>query len=362
MMQHSFFKEKKILVVDQSTKNNNDRTWCFWEKKQGIFEDIVHHKWKQLNFYSHNFSSRLNILSYEYKMIRGIDFYNHIIEQAKQHANIHFHQGKVEALTNENDHSVALVDGKNFSADFIFNSILFNSQLEKKGIYYLLQHFKGWWIETASNVFEERVATFMDFRVNQEHQTVFVYVLPLAPDKALIEYTLISKNMLPPNEYEEGLKKYIADFLRVKNYVIKEEEFGVIPMTNYLFPKGEGRIINIGTAGGQTKAGSGFTFNFIQKHCDKIIASLVSHQHLHFSFSAQKRFRLYDNILLNILSNRKMPAEKIFAHLFKKNPPQLVLKFLDNETTLKEDLKIMRSVPLKIFLPAAIHEVFKMHP
>ncbi len=54
-----------------------------------------------------------------------------------------------------------------------------------------------------------------------------------------------------------------------------------------------------------------------------------------------------------------MSAEKIFADLFKKNPPHRFLRFLDNETNFVEELKIMNSVSAKIFLPTAIHELFK---
>jgi lycopene beta-cyclase len=53
-----------------------------------------------------------------------------------------------------------------------------------------------------------------------------------------------------------------------------------------------------------------------------------------------------------------MSGDEIFAHLFKNNPPQRVLKFLDNETSFSEELKIMNSVPTKIFFPAIIHELF----
>ena len=72
----------------------------------------------------------------------------------------------------------------------------------------------------------------------------------------------------------------------------------------------------------------------------------------------EKRFNLYDSILLNVLQNKKMSGDKIFAQLFKNNSVQSILKFLDNETSLKEELKIMNSVSLKTFLPAAIKEIF----
>jgi len=363
MLQHPFFSDKKILVIDQSPKTINDHTWCFWEQQSGIFEEIVYHKWKQLDFYSNHFSARYDIFPYEYKMIRAIDFYNNVFDKAKQHQNILFYYGKVQSVQNENNSAVVTAHDKKLYASYIFNSIIFDSLTDLKsrlGIYFLFQHFKGWLIQTSSNFFDQRVATFMDFRVSQDKGTAFVYVLPVASNKALIEYTLISEKLLQEQEYDEVLKNYIEAFLKLNDYTIVEKEFGIIPMTNHPFSKGEGRIVNIGTAGGQTKASSGFTFNFIQKHCDDIISALINNKDPHITpVFSKRRFNLYDSTLLNILYNRKMSADKIFADLFKRNKPQRVLKFLDNETNFGEDLKIMRSVSTKIFLPATIKEIFK---
>ena len=55
--------------------------------------------------------------------------------------------------------------------------------------------------------------------------------------------------------------------------------------------------------------------------------------------------------------NKKMNGDKLFAQLFKKNAVQEILKFLDNETNFKEELKIMNSVSLTTFLPTAINEL-----
>ena len=35
----------------------------------------------------------------------------------------------------------------------------------------------------------------------------------------------------------------------------------------------------------------------------------------------------------------------IFTDLFKKNKPQQVLRFLDNESSIKDELKIISSLP-----------------
>jgi lycopene beta-cyclase len=196
--------------------------------------------------------------------------------------------------------------------------------------------------------------------VSRENGTAFVYMLPVAKNRALVEYTLITEQLLQQHQYDEALKKYISQFLKIENYAIVEEEFGVIPMANNLFQQEKGRIINIGTAGDQTKASTGFTFSFIQKQSEAIIHALIDNKPVRIPSSfLKKRFNLYDNILLNILFNKKMNADEIFAHLFKKNSPQRVLKFLDNETNFMEELKILKSVPANIFLPVAIRELVR---
>ncbi|QEC68002.1 lycopene cyclase [Panacibacter ginsenosidivorans] len=366
MMQHSFFHDKQILVVDQSSKKTNDRTWCFWETNAGAFEEIIHHRWKQIDFFSDHFSARFDIAPYEYKMIRGIDFYNYVLDKAKQQSNIHFLYGDVQSLSNDAGKGKVTIEGRQYLANYIFNSIIFNTTIKVPPLgggvsfYYFLQHFKGWLIKTPTNIFDERIATFMDFRISQQRGTSFVYVLPVAPNKALIEYTLFTEKVLEQYQYDDALEDYLKNYLKVFDYIIEEEEFGVIPMTNFPFSKGEGSIVNLGTAGGQTKASSGFTFRFIQKHTDVIIKALIQKKDPHIDTAfIQKRFAVYDNTLLNILHHKKLSGDKIFADLFKKNPPQRVLRFLDNETNLSEELKLMSTVPTAVFLPAAVRELFR---
>ena len=360
LMQNKAFDNKSILVVDKEKKNVNDRTWCFWEQQPGLFEPIVHHSWQQVHFYSNYFSGLLHLQPYTYKMIRGLDFYNYVLEKALLRPNISFVTGNVQALANDVNKARVIVDGDSFRADYVFNSIMLHQPSVPKEKYYLLQHFKGWLIETAEPVFEDGKATLMDFRVSQRHGTTFVYVLPLSPNRALVEYTLFTGDTLPRQEYDIALGDYIRQFLSLSEYKIIEEEFGFIPMTNINFHTHEGRVINIGTAGGQTKASSGYTFNFIQKHAKKITEQLLKNEKpISNTGLFDKRFKLYDSTLLNILTHNKLGGDRVFADLFKKNEPSRVLRFLDNESSLKDELNIMGSVPSKVFMKAALQELFR---
>jgi lycopene beta-cyclase len=364
MMRHPFFNRKKILLIDKDAKNINDRTWCFWEKQNGLFENIVYHRWQQIDFYSKEFSARYDLEPYQYKMIRSIDLYAIVLDKAKQFSNIDIVYDEIKSISSNEIYATITTNNSIFYSNYLFNSIILNNwkqdALSQKNVHVLWQHFKGWLIETADDIFDARIATFMDFRVSQEKGTAFMYVLPVAKNRALIEYTLFSENILNDDEYNNALTHHINKQLEINEYKLLHTESGIIPMTNYAFSKGEGRVINIGTAGGQTKGSSGYTFQFIQKHSAKIIEALVKDKNpLLLQSMFDKRFRLYDGILLNVLKHKKMGGDVLFAQLFKNNSPQAVFKFLDNETNIKEELKIMKSVSLRAFLPATFKQLLR---
>ena len=357
MIHSGKFRDKKILIVDQSTKTQNDRTWCFWQKGHGIFESIVYKEWQNLFFHSDSFSKKLNIEPYCYKLIRSIDFYNYCLKKISENSNFIFLQAGIKKVFSNESGTGIIADDQEYTASFVFNSLLPPKPELKKGQHWLLQHFMGWIIDTNEGVFDPALATLMDFRTDQLNGTSFFYVLPFSPAKALVEYTIFSKELLKEEQYEQELKNYIKDTLRLLSYHIEEKEFGVIPMTDVRFSKKENNCINIGTAGGQTKGSSGYTFNFIQKHSAAIVDSLIKHDHPFGVQDISNRFHFYDSILLSILDEGKLNGADIFSDLFKKNKPQQVLKFLDNETSVTEELNIIRSLPILPFSKAAIKQV-----
>lgn len=353
MIESGKFNNKKILLVDKEEKNKNDRTWCFWETENDLFENIVYKRWEKMWFHDIGFSKLLDILPYQYKMIRGIDFYNYCFGNIRQQKNIDIVYGDVRSVRNENNKAALELNGETIEADYIFNSILFEKPVLKKNEHYLLQHFKGWIIEAASPAFNPGEATMMDFRVDQMDGTTFVYVMPFSETKALVEYTLFTKDLLEQTMYDIALKDYISRYLKIENYTLLEDEFGIIPMTNYKFALNQGRVINIGTAGSQTKGSSGYTFKFIQKHSKAIVDQLIKTGNPVVS-TFSKRFQFYDSVLLHVLANKMLSARQVFTPIIKKNKPQHLLRFMDNESSVSEDLKIISSLPALPFLKAAI--------
>ncbi len=354
MLRSGEFSSKKILLIDRAPKSKNDRTWCYWEKNPGFFEEIVHRRWPRISFLSNEFSSDLDIAPYEYKMIRGEDLYRYCMQELQD--KVEWLYADIEDWEWDGKKARLVLNGESVFLDTpcLFNSIYVPSKKQKPIT--LLQHFKGWLVETDQPCFDKSKAIMMDFRIHQDHGTSFAYVLPFSETKALIEYTLFTRELLKPEKYDEELKEYISLFAGIKNYRVIEEEFGVIPMTSEKF-KFRDKAFNIGTAGGQTKGSSGFTFQFIQKNSEAIFQKLLKKEKLETMPSPVSRFHFYDNVLLHILYNERLPGKQIFSQLFKKNKVQQVFKFLDNETSLPEELKIISTLPTIPFLKAAVKVV-----
>ena len=358
MIRSGKFSDKQILLVDRDDKSKNDRTWCFWESQPGFFEEIVHHRYNELWFHGSDFSLLNNIHPYVYKLIRGVDFYRYCLDIIRAAGNVKLIRANVDEIRSNEAETYVVLDGRRFDANYIFNSILFEKPEMRNGEYFLLQHFKGYLIQAPGPIFNPGQATLMDFRVEQNQGTSFVYVMPFDAQRALVEYTIFSQERLPDHAYDLALQHYMRNWLKLENYTIEEQEFGMIPMTNHDFPERDHHIMHIGTAGGQTKPSSGYTFNFIQKHSARILDALVKTGSPFYDQSvASKRFDFYDSTLLNILAKDKLKGAEIFSTLFRQNEMREIFAFLDNESNLGQELKLISVLPKRVFMQAAFEQI-----
>ncbi len=354
---------KQILVIDKTFEKSNDRTWCFWEDQAGLYESLVCKSWNQISIHKQSFSTVLPTAPFSYKMLQGLDFYQHIISFAKKSSNVEWVAAEIQSINVQENKGHVHWNGGNALGNYIFSSLLPFSSLyaisqSPTSLPFLWQHFKGHLVKFDEPVFDENIARLMDFNVDQKGATGFMYALPLDASTALLEYTLFSKKVLPSLEYDLVIKEYIATHFPNIIYSIIHEEIGAIPMTSQVFEHSKHPIYVIGTLGNAVKASTGYAFQFIQKQVAKIVSALEQGKSIDTSIH-NTRHSFYDAVLLYILDHNLMEGSEIFKRIFAKNKAATIFKFLSNTSDLWEDIQIMRSLPTRIFLPAALKVLFR---
>lgn len=354
MANDAFFDKKAILIVDKLKDKGNDRTWCYWEEGDGEWDDIIYKSWKKIYFGSDWLSETIAINPYSYKMIRSEGFYNKLWTVINKTSNITFCQAEVSSIESSENSVLIKTITETFEAEKVFNSLLFNEDYKiQKKFPVLKQHFIGWFIKTKTPHFDASVATFMDFKIPQIKNTRFMYVLPTSDTEALFEYTLFSEQLLKKEEYEAAIETY----LKAKNivdYTIVEKEIGAIPMTSYRFSKDNSQhVLNIGTAGGWTKASTGYTFKNTTKKTKALVEFLKSESDLS-KFAKRTKFWYYDLLMLDVLANDNSFGAKMFSKLFQNSKVTTIFDFLDEESNLLQDLKVITSVPPLKFIKALV--------
>jgi lycopene beta-cyclase len=352
----------RVLILEKEDKRTNDRTWCFWENGKGQFDEIVYHSWDKITVKADpGRSLEIDLGTFRYKMIRGIDLYTHIHTLIQSDPNVWYLKEPVEQILPFGSHVEIRTPKMTYTAPLVFDSIHRNLK-KSKNRHHLQQHFFGYFLEFENDVLNPTLPDLMNFEIPQEGECRFIYTLPFSSRKALIEYTIFSENLLEKSIYKHNLEAFIQENYKGVGYKISDTEFGVIPMSDEpINQQPSAGIIRIGTAGGYTNPATGFTFTNTQAQLSKMVTSYAksgiwkppSNPLWH------RRFPLYYAVLLNVLKFKRMAAPDLFYLLYARNPVDRVFRFLDGNTQFKEEVKLMWTTHVPAFLKATIDVVIK---
>lgn len=357
MLEDEWFEDKKILILERDDKATDDRTWSYWEKGVGKWDDLIAKSWNTGLFNTRRQSIDLHLAPYQYKMLHSIDFYQYAKKRILKSKNQDWVKEEVKSVV---PGTIVKIHGSKgiYQAKQVFDSRIDGDFKTARDKYFrVIQHFKGWVIETKDPVFDPDTFVMMDYRIKWKNSTSFTYILPTSPYSAMVEFTLFNLELIDDHEYDELLRKYINEILKIKDYTVVKTEYGIIPMSNYPFHRSnkEG-ITKIGTAGSWVKPSSGYAFKNIEKMAGKVVENL-KHNRSPSKGLLTPRFRFYDTLYLDVFSNDNASGEFVFETMFTKNSIQQIFKFLDEETSFSEELKIMIGFDPRPFLNALLYNI-----
>ncbi|HKX87404.1 MAG TPA: lycopene cyclase family protein, partial [Flavobacterium sp.] len=89
MIRKGVCRGKTVLIIEADVKNQNDKTWCFWEKGNGAWDFLLKKSWKEAFFISDEVKVNCLEDGYEYKMLESKVFCNFVLQEIKEYDGIH---------------------------------------------------------------------------------------------------------------------------------------------------------------------------------------------------------------------------------------------------------------------------------
>ncbi len=346
---------KKIAIIEPDLKDKNDKTYCFWAlPNDPIVKDL-----NQIISYTYtsievNGSVLQNIENQPYYYTKSIDLYNHTLETLLKSNISIYRKAVLDLVCNDDDLYSIKTDDVEFKSRFIFDSRPPQANQISKEDIYLNQSFYGLHIRCKNEVFNPRTFQMMDFNVDQDEYTQFIYTLPFSSQEALIELTRFGVEKIEI----EYAKKILDNKLKNSygDYEILSDEAGCIPMTTFINPYNKFKgVLNTGASANLIKPSTGYGIKNMYEFA-KIVTERIKDENFklfnQISLKRKKRFRFYDNLLLIILLLWPGEGYKIFTQLFKRQKIHRIFTFLDEKTSLSQEIKIFSTLPIIPFLRA----------
>lgn len=360
-------RNRRIVVVDRDFEPGDERTWAFWGTSNAPFAHLADRRWDRVlvRFPGWEATGRLRRPHADrptgrrtYMRVRQRDYDREVLDEAAARPNVRFVAQDIVDISDGDDGGVIHLPEGELRAPVVLQSArLSPSDRDQPVRHPLRQHFGGWEVRTEHPVFDPQVVTLMDFDTDQHDGVAFFYVLPDAPDHALIEHTLFS---LEPRErafYDSHVRAQLEQ-LGAGEVTVTRTEYGSIPMEERPLSQRWGdHVWNIGTVGGMTKPTTGYTFQRIHAQTRHLVSTWATDGVPSPRPRAPWRYGFADRTLLHILHHHPERGRPIFERLFRTTTIDDVLSFLDEDTTLAQDAAMMAKLPLLPFLRAGATEL-----
>ena len=354
--------EVQLLIIDQDLNKGYDRTWCFWSEQMPYPVGDTP-SWSDMEFADANGSVSRPLSPLKYFYLASPAFYDYALKQLKQSPFIQFLEARIHNLQVESNTGIVFTsEGIYKASGYVFDARGQFSSKERSS-YALHQQFYGEIVEVNQALFNPEQIRLMDFDMDQEGDIRFGYVLPYTETKALVEVTRFSKELDSKESFKAQFKDYLQK-LGIDAYKQEHTEFASIPMEIRQMDRlSQLPIIPIGVAGGMVKPTTGYAFQNFVKDAKHLAQQLKENGAItQASMPVSGRFAWYDKLLMHILVQTPQNGSRIFSRLFRNNPFTRILRFLNGETSIFEEIKLFATLPIGLFLKAVWETSKKTKP
>ena len=347
----------RVVLIDPRTEFADDRSWSFWQHDHHPLRDIVAHEWSGWTYSDldgRSATHRVPGMSYQY--IRGVDFYRWALAEIADDERIELRLG-VAAHDLE---AVTLPDGSagvRIATDQ--GALLARRAVDtrpRRTAALLYQCFSGVEVEHGGALPMEPDAVGLMTRMRSGAEGLgFVYVLPLSPTRALVEWTRFSPVPLAKSVVVAERDVELAA-LGLAGATVVRKEGGILPMGRAdagRLPVADTAIPGVvlaGNAGGALRDASGYAFQRIQQWARTCAGALARGEDPAPHPAEPWVRRQMDRIFLQAVRAHPERTADYFMAMARGVAPRRLLRFLTDRATAGDLASIIASLPLLPFL------------
>lgn len=344
----------RIVILEPREHYADDRSWCFWAEHDHADARLTSQTWPRWRFSTRSGRTAIHDapgLGYHY--IRGRDFYDDACARIQAHDAVRLQTGvRVRGVTDTSCGYVIETSEGGLTASAVIDT----RPTENTAQALMYQCFLGAEIiHPARRPEDADIAGLMEQMDHDADGFHFLYVLPLTPDRSLIEVTRFSKLRIQPSTLEAELSAAIIDRHGDATDRVRTEA-GILPMglAPAASPAAGPDHVFAGLPGGALRPASGYAFKRIQVWADACARSILTGQGV-IGHPPEPALRaLMDRIFLQALRNHPERGPDFFMAMADRLRPDAFVRFMSDMATPPDLMTVVTALPPAPFLKAAL--------
>jgi lycopene beta-cyclase len=342
---------RRVVVLEAREAYRHDRTWCFWRHTPDRFDALIRHRWERLTVRSPERRVDVDCCLTPYQMLESGAFYEYATALIAGQQAVRLETSVTvlgDPLRVAGGWRVETSAGAHTTARIIDTR---PPRAPERGDSLLWQSFLGEEVICERPVFAPDRADLMEFAESAPREVAFTYVLPLAPDRALIETTLFHPQPQHPEDLQERQRQSVAQRCEGAPYRIVRSESGILPMGLRRVPlEPRGGYVLAGLMGGGARPATGYAFQRIQRWAERCALALRE-GHDPVTHAADPRLTQWmDRLFLEVLNAEPSSAPDLFTRLFAHVPTPRLVRFLSDRASLLDRGAVVSALPAGLFI------------